>query len=62
MEIYYEIASILLFRSLRVLDQNGTKHVNLQEFKKGIMDSGFDMNESEIEDIHARYLKNIYLK
>lgn len=53
-EIYYEIASISLSRSLRLLDQNGSKHLNLQEFKKGIMDAGFDMNESEIEDMHSR--------
>ncbi|KAH8359787.1 hypothetical protein KR093_008870, partial [Drosophila rubida] len=44
-----------LARAFRVMDDDGSKTLNLEEFKKGIIDMGLDVNESDIEDMFKRF-------
>ncbi|XP_062124310.1 calcyphosin-like protein [Drosophila sulfurigaster albostrigata] len=44
-----------LARAFRVMDDDGSKTLNLEEFKKGIIDMGLDVNESDIDDMFKRF-------
>ncbi|XP_034115685.1 calcyphosin-like protein [Drosophila nasuta] len=44
-----------LARAFRVMDDDGSKTLNLEEFKKGIIDIGLDVNESDIDDMFKRF-------
>ncbi|KRF78795.1 calcyphosin-like protein isoform X2 [Drosophila novamexicana] len=44
-----------LARAFHVMDDDGSKTLNLTEFKKGINDLGLDSNESDIEDLFRRF-------
>ncbi|EDV93269.1 calcyphosin-like protein isoform X2 [Drosophila grimshawi] len=44
-----------LARSFRVMDDDGSKTLSLEEFTKGIIDIGLDANESDIQDMFNRF-------
>ncbi|XP_023166650.1 calcyphosin-like protein isoform X2 [Drosophila hydei] len=44
-----------LARAFRVMDDDGSKTLNLEEFKKGINGLGLDFNESDTEDLFKSF-------
>ncbi|KAH8250307.1 hypothetical protein KR026_010643 [Drosophila bipectinata] len=44
-----------LSRSFRVMDDDGSKTLSSEEFKKGVKDMGLELSDSEIQDMFTRF-------
>eukprot|EP00099_Drosophila_melanogaster_P028313 NP_731744.1 uncharacterized protein Dmel_CG31345 [Drosophila melanogaster] len=44
-----------LSRSFRVMDDDGSKSLSPEEFKKGVTDIGLDLTDSEIDEMFSRF-------
>lgn len=49
----YNVLSI--FRIFRRMDDDGNKQLNLEEFTKGLKESGLDISDDEINEIFQKF-------
>lgn len=55
MIIYYTIPQVNLCRAFRRMDDDGNKKLNLDEFTRGLQESGLELPEEDIQNMFTKF-------